>query len=169
MNLTISQLHAELGRLLYSHPLAETNVEGILNVGADIHFDTYGLAYELAKDEISDLEKQVKQLEQSEREADQRADAAEDLMQEFKDEGGDLQTYRKRAEDAEDMAKSYLKRADKAEADLKVLRARKGIDANYLRLRSDVITLIGYLAYDGHKDLNHFREDAKKLRARLNA
>lgn len=36
--MTLAELKTQIDRLLYQHPLADTNVDIIENVGADVHF-----------------------------------------------------------------------------------------------------------------------------------
>lgn len=53
--MTPSTLRTELDRLLYQHPLTETNVSGVEHLGADVHFETDGFEVALLRDEVADL------------------------------------------------------------------------------------------------------------------
>lgn len=61
--MTISDLSARIGGLLHLHPLADTNVDHIENVGTDIHFATDDLELADLRDQLIDREKEVADLE----------------------------------------------------------------------------------------------------------
>lgn len=67
--MTISTLRTEIDRLLYQHPFADTNIESIENAGADINFTTDQTDLEDLRDELSDREKEVADLERGYNEA----------------------------------------------------------------------------------------------------
>lgn len=159
--MTLSEIQRELSAIT-AHPLTDTNLDGIEREGGSVRFcvDVSELRDDLAEAK-GDATRAQQDASEAEAEADlqrDRADKAEALLAEFKDSGGSLLEYARRAQEAEFQAREQLNIALDAQRKFDALRKRKGQGAALIRYAADVFRFIDTQARAGNADANKLIE-----------
>ncbi len=171
MNLT--DLKAALNAHPYQGAFTETNVESVECDGTDLHvvFDESQTESDLkdANEAIAELEKEVDELKGTCETAETERDAANALLDEFKDpeSGVTVAQFKKQAEDARALAAAYRSAAEKAWAELSALRKRKGVEPALFANGRALIELVRELANRKEFATSSLREPAQKVSARI--
>lgn len=161
MTLTLSELNQTLA-LQRIHPLTPTNVLGVSHAGGSLCFEFDQSELEECRADLKANEQELADIEKQAERAEERADAAEALLAEIKSpDGKTLAEYVSEAKQAEERAAMYKRHAEECERVSATLRKRKGIDVAYIKHRSEVMALLGYLEYEGEP---RAKELLKKMR-----
>lgn len=161
MTLTLSELNQTLA-LQRIHPLTPTNVLGVSHAGGSLCFEFDQSELEECRADLKDAEKECSDLDAQLDAAVERAREAEKLLAEIKSpDGKTLAEYVSEAKQAEERAAMYKRHAEECERISATLRKRKGIDVAYIKHRSEVMALLGYLEYEGEP---RAKELLKKMR-----
>jgi len=150
--MTLPEITQAIAGLAYADSLAATNVLSVRNVGTDVEFvtDTSELA-----EEIASLREDLAAAEKDAADFFARVETAEDetaevrrIIAEIKDpaSGVSVKDYRERAEQAHSLAESWRKHAEKCEAELDLLRRRKGVMPGYIAEHGNVLDLLQRIA-----------------------
>ncbi len=172
--MTLPELHAELRRLLYAHPLADTNVESVANIGTCVEIETDESGLQAERDEIAaerdQLEKELADAEKEADTAEAERDTLKDLLADLKDpeSGITVTAYRERAEAAETEVSVARKQLAIWREEITALRKRKGITANLFANESEILHVLGQCA-TYPEDAARWQPRAKELLAKIHA
>ena len=143
--MTYAQLTTEL-LALPLHPLAKTNVIRVAQ-------DRGAVRLEFDRDETDQLVQDLKDCEKERADTLQECSTLENklaeanrLLDEIRDGEASFRQYVARTKQAEETAKKWEAHAKICEAETTALRKRKGLNANYFRLRDEVLKCIFNLA-----------------------
>ncbi len=150
----LTDLKNELDNLLYRHPLTETNVDSVSMDGTDIRLET-DVSY--LRNELDDANSSLAAYEKSEKELEEKLDAAEterdelrELVADIKDpeSGRTLKDFMDEAKEANERAKRHIAIAKAAHDECMALRKRKGVEPELFANGREIIELIREIAYD---------------------
>ncbi len=180
--MNLPEIQQALASLAYSHPLSDTNVLSVENVGTDISFVTDESDL---RNEIADLTKErdealaeAKKLQDDFDALEAKHETLEEKLGEVRDpeSGVTLATMIERMDEAEksenewrELVRKHDYAAKAAQTECVALRKRKGVDAGIVRYSRDVTTLLHYITQAPIERLNGYREDCAKMLEKINA